>query len=131
MPYVCQLCGSEYQRPTEECGHCTGTVIEYENPSPRTATPSEDETPENEYDSSPDVAIDGSLKDDMTDVESTETPRHIDQATGNNVGFFRSLFYSAKAWVKAPFKLVRMYLAAILAFLLVFGLVFVFALGVI
>lgn len=131
MPYVCQLCGSEYQRPTEECGHCTGTVIEYENPSPRTSTASEREPPEDEYDSSPDVAIDGSLADEMTDVESTATPRHIDQATGNNVGFLRSLVYSAKAWAKAPFKLARMYLAAILAFLLVFGLVVALVLGAI
>ena len=58
-------------------------------------------------------------------------PRHIDQAMGNNGGFLRSLVYSAKAWAKAPLKLARMYLAAILAFLLVFGIGFALGSGAI
>jgi len=123
MPYICQLCGSEYQRSQEECDRCTGTSIEYENPKSRTAAVEQAAVKRDEnLESSPDVQTDGSLSKGSDTMDNEKTSRSIaSSATATT----RSGMYKIRAYLLAPFHIIWMYKQAILAFLLVFG-VFVF-----
>jgi len=76
-------------------------------------------------DSSPDVAPDGSIGDETPGVDHSEpSPQTGD--TADTADAARTGYNKTRAWVKAPFGLLRRYFIPILAFLVVFGLVLFF-----
>jgi len=74
--------------------------------------------PDPPSETSPDVALDGSIDKSTADTSSPTGSSSRSTTTGSAA---RTAGVKTKAWVKAPFHLFRHYLAAILAFLLVFG----------
>jgi len=70
-------------------------------------------TPDPDYESSPDVADDGSV--------AAETDEETGPATQEGVGWFRSAYNTLRGTIRAPVALLRRYLLPLLAFALVFG----------
>jgi hypothetical protein len=69
-------------------------------------------TADPDYDSSPDVAIDGSVADETTDAKNTETP---------SKGLLWQIYVTLRGFIRAPLGLLRRYLIPLLAFMFVFG----------
>lgn len=125
MAWACERCRTIHtQNPSEcrSCGHeimepVSGEQLEQQSTgveSPQAAEISDDqiagEKVEYEYESSPDVAVDGSI-DSSHAVESI--PRDNPQSSGR----LRSIYYSLRGLFWAPFSLLRHYAIPILAFL--------------
>ncbi|MFB6307962.1 MAG: hypothetical protein ABEH35_01410 [Haloarculaceae archaeon] len=74
-------------------------------------------TPEPDYDSSPDIAVDGTLKDAESEKEEN-SPVGSSRPISRKL---RSIYYSIRGFALAPLGLVRRYLIPLLAFCIVFG----------
>jgi hypothetical protein len=74
-------------------------------------------TAEPDYDSSPDVATDGSIADENEQTISTSTERT------SSGGAFRSMYHRIRGLLLAPIGLLKQYFLPLLAFALVFGAV--------
>lgn len=130
MAWACDRCGTLHtQNPAEcrSCGHQIFTPVsrdELARQSEGIDDPAalDDETiqtmgttPDPEYDSSPDVAVDGSI--------ATETADSTTASQSAASGGLWSIYATVRAFVRAPVGLLRRYLLPLVAFLLVFGAV--------
>jgi len=79
-------------------------------------------TPTPDYDSSPDVAPDGSLVDDSP-AEDDDPPKGQRGYLKHVAEFVRAIWNTLRATVRAPFAVLWRYLLPLLAFALVFGAV--------
>lgn len=137
MAWACDRCETIHtQNPSEcrECGHqifqpVSDEQLKQQNrrvQSPEAAEVNRNQTigtnSEAQYAESPDVAVDGSIENDRQVEDPVEN-------TSSSSSSLRSIFYSIRAIVYAPFALLREYLIPILAFLIVFGGVVYLALG--
>lgn len=133
MAWECDRCGTIHTQNPSECRSCGHNIFQpvsdaelqrqsTSHTSPTASAVSAGQVTgtaqEPDYDSSPDVAVDGSVADEDTDSVTSE---HSPQSAKSSRA--RSVFYTLRAVVRAPFGLLRRYLIPILAFLLVFGAV--------
>ena len=133
MAWECDRCGTVHTQNPSECRGCGHNIFQpvsdaelqrqsTSHTSPTASAVSAGQVTgtaqEPDYGASPDVGIDGSLADEDTDSVASE---HSSQSA--NPSRARSVFYTFRAVVRAPFGLLKRYLIPILAFLLVFGAV--------
>jgi predicted nucleic acid-binding Zn-ribbon protein len=129
MPWACDRCGTLHTQNPDECRSCGHRIFE-----PVTATEASGRSEgidepdameidgdrvmgaagEPEYDSSPDVAVDGSVAS-----ESTHQSQKTHRTSGP--GTPRSVYNQLRAILLAPVGLLRQYFWALLAFGVVFG----------
>ena len=130
MAWACDRCDTIHtQNPSEcrKCGHQIFQPVSDEQleqqsrgvQSPEAAEVNRNQTigteSEAQYAASPDVAVDGSIENDLQ-VEDPIEDRFSPYSP------LRSIYYSIRATVRAPFALLREYLIPILAFLIVIGI---------
>lgn len=116
-----QFCGYHRHPESHDCdGGLVGDYkqkesgpdsLEVDQPTPTKAV-------EEIGDSSPDVAVDGSLKS-----KPSETSPGQQQDTEHRSNPFRTAFYKVRGFVRAPFHLLREYIIPVLAFLTVFVII--------
>lgn len=131
MPWACDRCGTIHtQNPAEcrSCGHGIFAPISRKEVARQSAGVDAPEAmadeevgtmgtaPDPDYDSSPDVAVDGSIAGD-----SNESPNDSPKPTAS--GGLWSVYSTLRGFLKAPLGLFGRYLIPILAFVLVFGAV--------
>lgn len=127
MQWACERCGTVHTQTPSECRTCEATAFRPARPgelpdsdadSPDPITPGETQTygttPDPDYESSPDVATDGS-------VERTVKPERSDAGQRDSrVGpWLRRRWRTAVATLRAPIGLLREFLIPILAFVFV------------
>lgn len=133
MPWACDRCGTIHtQNPAEcrSCGHQIFDPVSRQELARRSEGINDPETmdaedirtmgttPDPEYDSSPDVAVDGSIADGtVAETEGGQTP-----SSGGLWGVYARI----RGILRAPLGLLRRYLIPLLAFGLVFGAVVYF-----
>lgn len=127
MPWACDRCRTVHTQNPDECRNCSHRVFDpigpgeverrsegVESPDPvsvdRTQVMGTERDPD--YESSPDVSLDGSVESGEANAELTST---APQPTSPTV------LHKLRATVVAPVLLLRQYLLPLLAFLVVFG----------
>jgi predicted ATP-dependent serine protease len=121
MKYVCRDCGREHPTTRVSCKDCGSHDIEVEETTTESAgaeLPSH-HTDAADFESSPDLKTDGSLDD--TGEHRRPTVSKSNRRSTQRVTASRSAFYTIRAYLLAPFHVIWMYKQAILAFLVVFG----------
>jgi predicted nucleic acid-binding Zn-ribbon protein len=137
MAWACDRCGTLHTQNPAECRSCGHQIFEpvsdaelqrrsEDTEQPETVDDSSVQTmgtiTEPDHDSSPDVAVDGSIADDNKQTESTTSVRT------SSDGAFRSVYHTIRAVLLAPLGLLKRYFIPLIAFALVFGLVIYLAL---
>lgn len=133
MAWECDRCETLHTQNPRECRSCGHNIFqpvsdaELQRPSTSNTSPDRSTVTsaqvtgtaqDPDYDTSPDVAIDGSVADDSTEIAPPEQ-----SGTSAGSGRVRSVYHTLRGLVRAPFGLLRRYFIPILAFLLVFGAV--------
>ena len=128
MPWACERCQTIHTQNAKECRSCGHPVFQpvsrerLEQRSTGVDAPQSIEIEENqltgqqtdpEYSSSPDVSLDGSIKNPGGSENVS-----VDASRGGP-GRIRSWYYKLRATIKAPILLCRDYIIPILAFLTV------------
>lgn len=133
MAWACDRCGTLHTQNPSECRNCGHQIFEpigdteLRRHSESTTQPEAIDdsavktmgtSVEPDYDSSPDVAVDGSIADEEGNGgESTVS------AQESSSGVLRSAYYAVRGTLLAPVGLLRRYFIPLLAFALVFGVV--------
>lgn len=131
MQWACNHCGTLHTQNPSECRRCSNRTF---NPVSDDEMPSSDRdepeavasdqvdtygtTPDESYESGPDVAVDGSVaaNQQRSSEQTTATDQH-----GHTT--LRSAWYTLRATILAPIGLLREFLVPILAFAVVAGIV--------
>jgi hypothetical protein len=126
MYWECDRCGTVHTQNPDECRDCSHHIFtpvsadEVQNRSSGTESPQAmsdvprgSSTVDPEYESSPDVSIDGSLADSQS--------KPATNSTDSGPGTVRQFIYKLRGTVIAPFRLVREWIIPITVFVLVFG----------
>jgi len=130
MPWACNRCRTVHTQNPDECRNCghrifsPTTAEDVSNrsdgiESPESVSVDRDRvmgsTPDPDYDSSPDVSVDGSVTGRTAATDTVDGSSH-------RFGPLRGTFaHKLRALLLAPVGLLRRYLLPLLAFLLVFG----------
>jgi len=133
MFWMCTRCGTVHTQNPDECRECTATTFEPVAESDLqsssstgpdalddTETQTYGTTPDPEFESSPDVAVDGSVEAGQHD----STPAPDETSESGLTATARRVYHTFRATVLAPVALVRHYLLPILAFVTVVAVVF-------
>jgi predicted nucleic acid-binding Zn-ribbon protein len=125
MFWMCTRCGTVHTQNPDECRECTATTFEpvaesdFQSTSSTgpdalddTDTQTYGTTPDPEFESSPDVAVDGSVGASQHD----STPAPGEASRYGLTATARHVYHTFRATVLAPVALVRHYLLPILAF---------------
>jgi len=128
MFWMCTRCGTVHTRNPDECRECTATTFEPVAESDLqsssstgpdalddTDTHTYGTTPDPEFESSPDVAVDGSVEASQHDT----LPGHNEGSRSGITATGRRIYHILRATLLAPVALFRQYLLPILAFAVV------------
>jgi predicted nucleic acid-binding Zn-ribbon protein len=132
MAWACERCDTLHTQNPAECRDCGHNIFKPVSDAELRRRSTGTESPESmseqavqtmgtsskpDMESSPDVAIDGSIAGDATSDSMTSLEQDVSSSSA------RSIFHKVRATVRAPFGLLRRYFIPILAFGLVFGIV--------
>ncbi|AAV44383.1 unknown (plasmid) [Haloarcula marismortui ATCC 43049] len=128
MFWMCTRCETVHTQNPDECRECTATTFEPVAESDLqsssstgpdalddTDTQTYGTTPDPGFESSPDVAVDGSVEASQHDT----LPAHKEASGSGLTATARRAYHTLRATILAPVALVRQYLLPILAFAIV------------
>ena len=127
MHWACNQCGTIHTQNASQCRECGHQILRpatdaelqrqssgIDEPESMDTVSRTGESVDPEYQSSPDVNIDGSLASTDSETVTGDTP--------GGIGIGYRLLYTIRGFLIAPLALLREWILPITAFLLVFGI---------